>query len=315
MPEWVVARWPLKLLALGLAFAIWIAVTGEGRVIQTFDVPLDISLNESLVLKGSRVSTVQVSMRGPESLMRNVNPLRLAFRIDERDALPGELELLLTPDRLAPRVPPGIEVTRIDPDRLNLRVEPRLRRTLDVVPDFQGKPPEGYALYESRVQPQTVEVEGPEDEVSKLERVRTEPIRLDQQTESFTARVRAIPESPEARVVDPRSIEVRVEIDVAPKEVTVDKLPITVVGQTYQTTVEPATLRVVLSGPPRLLETLGRDRVRAVVDAAGLEPRSYQKMPVRVEFLDVVPRDLARIKIQSQSRDQVGVRVSDRKAS
>ena len=42
MLERLLANWPLKALALVLAFAIWLSITGQDRTVRDFTVPLEI---------------------------------------------------------------------------------------------------------------------------------------------------------------------------------------------------------------------------------------------------------------------------------
>jgi len=99
-------------------------------------------------------------------------------------------------------------------------------------------------------------------------------------------------------------------------DAVVEAVPIVISGQTYEATASPETVEVTLFGPPTLVASIGRDRMRAVADVAGLEPRSkaYRITP-RIELLDLPPRDLARITVKKVSRETVAVTVSDRRLS
>ena len=80
MLEWIVRRWHLKALALGLALAVWIAVTGEGRGVQDFRVPVDVHLGPDSTLAGIPPTNVTVRLRGPESLLRRLDPFDLSIK-------------------------------------------------------------------------------------------------------------------------------------------------------------------------------------------------------------------------------------------
>jgi YbbR domain-containing protein len=307
------ARWPLKLFALGLAFATWLAVTGENRVIQFFEVPLDplgISVDDDLLVTSASTSTVRVRVRGPESLVRGIDPLRLAFHVDLRGAGAGERSILLTPDLLA-GIPKELE-TWIEPERIAVRLDPKLRRSLTVVPLFMGQPPQGYQLYDFHVVPEQMDVEGPEASVRPLTRLRTEPIRLDHEQQPFAVRVPAVPDSPEVRLVDRTQPLVRVEIDQSPEEATYT-VPVRLRRRESGAQVEPAAVSVTLSGPPRLLRRIGPERVRAVADVGALAAGSRaHNVPLRVEVTDLEPQDRARVTVKSVSRREVVVRLPDR---
>ena len=148
--------------------------------------------------------------------------------------------------------------------------------------------------------------------VVPLKLLSTNPIRLDMRRESFTIRVSAVPEASTVRVVDPRPLEVRVEIDTTPVDRKFENLPVELVGQVYLTRMSPATLTLTLSGPPALVDGIVPDQIRLVADVAGLEPQAADRqVPVVVDFIDVPIEDRARVSVTSLSRNTVTVRVSD----
>ena len=93
MLERVLRNWPLKLLSLALAFAIWVAVTGENRVVQDVSVPVEISVSEELILASTPPNTATVRLGGSESLMRRLNRLPMVLSVDLTDAVEGDHEL------------------------------------------------------------------------------------------------------------------------------------------------------------------------------------------------------------------------------
>jgi YbbR domain-containing protein len=239
----------------------------------------------------------------------------MAMRVDLGDAPPGDHEVQLSKANLQ-NVPRDVTVAFIDPDRLSLTLGRRLRRELKVVPAFLGQPPEGYAFYGAQVLPEVIMVEGPESEVKQLELLNTNPIRLDQRTEPFQVRVSAVPEGTYVRVVDPRPLEVRVEVDAAPVERRFEQIPVRVTGGKYEATVTPGTVSITLSGPPAIVDGIRPESIRLLADISGLEPSGQsQRVEIWAEFQDIPPRDLSRITVKSLSRRVVGVQVSNRRIS
>jgi YbbR domain-containing protein len=313
MLERLSRNWPLKLLALGLAFAIWIAVTGDARVLQVYAVPLDISLPQDCIVAGPAPTKVNVSLRGPESAIRRLDPLKLSFRLDLTDAAPGQRNVQLAAESLA-GLESGIEVVRIEPDRFRLTVDRRLRKVLGVAPFIVGTPPAGFALYGARASPDRLEVEGPRNEVLGLDRLRTDPIHVDGKTASFVAVVNAVPDRPATRIVDPREISVQVEVDALPVKRGFDSVPVALTGRQFESAAQPSGVRILVSGPPALVLALRPDRIRAVAQISGLAPRREPYMvQVRIEFLDVSAPDLPRIAVKSVSPATIAVRISGRR--
>ena len=174
MSNWWRHRWHLKVLALALAFAIWIAVTGEGRGVQDFRVPVDVVLGSGATLAGSPPTNVTVRLRGPDSLLRRMDPYDLTIRVDLRDAAGGERTVQLTPRNLA-GVPRDVEVALIDPDRIRLAVAKKKRREVSIVPTIVGKPPRGYQVYRAVARPEALFVEGPETMPPRCPHLRCPP--------------------------------------------------------------------------------------------------------------------------------------------
>jgi YbbR domain-containing protein len=315
MASRLLRNWPLKLVALGLAFAIWVAVTGENRIVKDFPVPLEIVHSDARILASAPPKNVTVRLRGPEGQLRRLDPVSMAMRVDLGDAPPGDHEVQLSKADLQ-NVPRTVDVEFIDPDRLSLILGRRLRKELKVSPAFIGQPPEGYYFYGAQVLPETILVEGPESEVKPLDTLATNPIRLDQRTAPFQVRVGAVPKGTYVRVVDPRPLEVRVEVDVAPVERRFEKIPVRLVGQIFECRVSPENLDVTVSGPPAIIDGISPHWVRLLADVGELQPSSErQEVEVRAEFQEVPPKSLARITVKSISRRNVMVRVSDKRIS
>lgn len=306
-------NWPLKLLSLALALALWVAVTGIGVIVQDVTVPVEISLGESYTLIGAKPTVATVRLRGPETLLRGIDRSGMELLIDLGETSTGERTVQLSENNLVGR-PRGLELTGITPDRLTLQVDWKSRRPLPVVPSLLDQPPEGYAFYSARMVPDTLTVEGPRSEVRALNRLRTDPISLEGRTQPFMARVGAVPESPEIRVVESQLLEAHIEVDVAPVDAAFDAVPVVLAGQVHEAAATPSSIEVVLSGPPALLERIRPGQIRAIVDVSELAPSTepYHLAP-RVEFVDVPAADLPRISVKSMSRESVTVRLSGRR--
>ena len=299
MLERLLSHWPLKVLAVALAFVIWVAVTGEQSVLQEFAVPLEILLPETRILTVDTPTTVTVRLKGAESRMRRTSGLSMKLRVDLSDASLGEQDVVLSPSDLR-GVPGGVDIEFIDPDRLRLTVDRRARRELLVEPTFIGQPPEGFEFYGARLNPERLTVEGPASEVDSLEILRTNPIRLDMRRQPFTTPVSAVPDAPHVRVIAPRPVEVRVDVDAAPVERKFEGIAVERIGAQGAVEIEPETLTIVLTGPPALVDRIVPDQLRLVADVTGLEPRTTaHEVEVRVDFVDVPIEELSRIGVKS----------------
>ena len=305
MLDLLVRRWHLKLLALGLAFAVWVAVTGEGRGLLDLRVPVEVLLSEGVTLQGTPPTTVTVRLRGPEPLLRRIDPYDLDVRVDLRDAGSGERTVQLTPRNIS-GVPRDLEVAIIDPDHLRVAIARKTRREVPVIPSIVGKPPRGYAIYRAVARPDDLEVEGPETKLAPTTRLRTDPIRVDDRREPFTVRVGAVPDSVDLKVVDARPLDVTVDIDIAPVEATIERVPVVVAGDGAGAL--PALIAVRVAAPPEVLKRLRAGHIRGVVDLAAPASGASHGNLVRIDYPGLDDGERAMISVKTVSPRTVDVR-------
>lgn len=310
MLDQLTSNWALKILAVGLAFGIWVSVTGETSIVQDFSPPLDIRLPENHTLASDAPTTVTVRLRGTETSIRRMDELLLGVQVDLRDGVLGERDVTLT-ERNLTGVPRGVEMDFITPDRLSLVVDRRIRLRLPVEPTFIGTLPDGYFFYGAEVRPTKLVVEGPEKDLNTLKSLATTPIRLDTLTSPVNMRAEAVTQGPYVRIADAEPLRVRVIVDATPIERQFLQLPVQILGLQQPPDTAPTTVDVILAGPPYLIEALLAERLLAVADATGLAAGTNHKVPVRIDYLDVPDEDRSRIKVNGITPTTIDVRMTE----
>src|SRR5437867_8541727 len=111
------ALWPfrhfgLKVLSVGLAILLWMAVAGEETVERGLRVPLELQqFPAGLELAGEVPTTVDVRVRGASGTLSRVSAGEVVAVIDLRAARSGRRLFPLTPEQV--RVPFGVEVVQV----------------------------------------------------------------------------------------------------------------------------------------------------------------------------------------------------------
>ncbi len=114
----------LKLLALATAFLLWASYTSEPRVEVGYDVPVEfINVPDDLEITADAPVEVHVRLRGRSMVLRRLAPADIDVRVDLRGMIAGEMVYRPTAPELG--LPPGVEVVRIVPSELRIRLEPR----------------------------------------------------------------------------------------------------------------------------------------------------------------------------------------------
>ena len=303
--------WPLKAVALVLAFGIWVSITGQGRTLKDFSVPLEIDLGEERIATEPPPTTVTVRLEGSRTSIRMLHQdqLALAVRLDLRDAPLGEREVQFSEGHLD-GVPGGVDVSFFNPDRLRLVVDRRAQRKLKVTPELVGELPEGYSLYLARAIPDVIIVEGPEAALEIIGELHTDAIPLEGHRESFVAGVNVVPQDPQVSVLTTDPLEVRLLIDVSPVEVTFDKVPITLRSAGFEAKISPATAQVTVSGPPALVQQFTVRHLTAVVELTDPRPAQRHRVSVLGGVRNLSPRQKGLVSVVAVDPAQVSVQVT-----
>ncbi len=114
-------NWHLKLLALLIAFLLWAVYTAEPIAEVGYLVPLEFhGLPPGLELAEDVPTQIHVRVRGRPAILHRITPAELSIAIDLSGAAPGELLVRLAANHLD--LPPGVELTRISPAEVRLRL-------------------------------------------------------------------------------------------------------------------------------------------------------------------------------------------------
>lgn len=314
MLDRLLADWPLKLLSLVIAFTLWASITGEDQAVRDLDLPLAIQLGPEQIMANTPPKTVSVRLQGPRTVIRNIEPLELSVRLDLREGPTGETDVQLS-ERQLRGLPRRVDVQFFDPDRISLVVARRMRRELPVTPDLVGKPPTGFRVYEARVRPGKLTVEGPEGAVTSLTQLRTNPLQLEHRTRPFSESVSIVPDRPDVRIVDPRPLEVKVVVGANPVERRFDDVPILVPGGGGKRSVRPGTARVVVSGPPEIVDRLSAAQIRAVALVTESRSGADSRAAVEASVLDLPEEQMASVRVESVDPSSVTLSAETRRPS
>jgi len=166
----------LKLASLILATALWIFVILSGRTEITMDVPVVYTgLNQKLDMMDSP-KKVNVSIEGQGSLLKNIRRGEIRAVIDLSETKSGRSFFTLTKENF--ELPKTLLLTNIDPETISVTIESELRKNIPVKPVIVGRPAKGFTIFEIKVVPDNIVVEGPNSLVRKIYSVKTEPIDI-----------------------------------------------------------------------------------------------------------------------------------------
>jgi YbbR domain-containing protein len=189
----------LKVLALGLAAALWWFVVGESKVQVGYVIPLEIrSVPPGMTITNKVERQVEVRLAGPPFLLGKLQQADVTAAVDLSGAKPGRHVVPM--DDRSVKVPPGIKVQRVYPNEIEVALERLERRPLPVYVKINGKP-DARRIAKTEVVPPTLDVEALPGDFARI-RSLAAPVSIpDEGSEVFAENVRVELREGHARIV------------------------------------------------------------------------------------------------------------------
>jgi len=177
----------LHIWAILIAVVLWFQVHGQGAGSLTMEVGLQLQgLPQDMVVVNDLPDTVHVTVSGLQARLKAVNPQDIYVPFDASGlTLPGVVERVVKTGDI--RLPVGLEIEKIQPDRIELQVDRIVTRSIGVFPRLEL--PEGWHAENVSVEPPQVKLSGPEVWLDSLAEVETVAIQPEFKLGAFEAAV------------------------------------------------------------------------------------------------------------------------------
>ena len=202
----------LKLLSLGIAVLLWLAVAREPMAEVMITVPIEFTnAPDNLEISSESIPQVNVRERGPAGTVHNLGPAEVHAVIDLRSASSGEHTYDLAPNRI--RAPRDVQTLQVIPSQFRLSFDKRGTKTVKVEPRVIGSTAPGFRLEQVTVDPPTVGIAGPEKRVNEIDSVITDPVDASGVMGSATFTTHVYVSDPLVRLTSPSTVRVTVNTD------------------------------------------------------------------------------------------------------
>jgi YbbR domain-containing protein len=176
--RWIIKNPGWRLLSVVLAVIIWMNVATDPEMSTFISLPIQFKDPPNWIEVTSRTAeTVQVEARGSAGQLRDLANSRPAVTLDFSEVRePGERTF--TVERAAISLPRGVEIVHTTPAQLLFRFERSEHRRVPVKIRFKGEPANGLHVQSMRLQPETLEIVGPEARVRAIQEALSNPVDL-----------------------------------------------------------------------------------------------------------------------------------------
>ena len=211
----VLHNFGIKLLSPALAVGLWLAVASDPPAEVAVDVPIVFrNIPENLEISSESVPRSQIRVRGPQRVVRRLQPADIYAEIDLSGMKPGERTFDLTAQQV--HQPRELEVVQVVPNQFHLIFDTRLTRQVPVRPRAFGNFAAGYQIGRLEADPSSITISGPRQRVAAVEAAITDPIDASGTMERATFVRHAYVSDPLVQVMNPNPVRVTVIMEHAP---------------------------------------------------------------------------------------------------
>ena len=278
--EKLLSNLSLKIISLLLAIFLWFFVIGRRSSEIGINVPVRFeNLPKSMVIVNNPETQLEVRVQGPRTLLSSLDPTRISLSIDLSGAAAGRSTYHIFPEQIA--LPRGLQVSRINPSDVNLDFSPVVTRELSVRAKTEGDCARGYRIAQSNVTPARVNITGAAQELNRIESVETESVSLKDRNESFRVVVPLVTGGIHLIKVEPKKVEIQVEIVKILAKRWLRGVPIKVAGLSEgKFQVRPARIDLFIQGPELILSGLKPEEIKVSLEGSGLTPGKYRRRAI-----------------------------------
>jgi len=278
--EKLLSNLSLKIISLLLAVFLWFFVIGRRSSEIGVDVPVRFeNLPESLVIVNNPETHLEVRVQGPRTLFSSLDPARVNISIDLSGAKTGRSSYHIFPEQIV--LPRGLRVSRINPTEVDFEFSPVVIRELSVRTKTEGDCARGYRIAQINVTPARVNITGAAQELNRVEAVETESVSLKDRNESFRVVVPLVMGGIHLTKVEPKKVEIQVEIVKILAQRWLRGVPIKVVGLSgAKSQVRPAKVDLFIQGPELILSGLKPEEIKVYLEGSGLTPGKYRRRAI-----------------------------------
>jgi len=207
-------NWSLKLIAFVCAVILWMSLVPEEKIHgeRTLSVPLETrNIPADMELVEKSVSSVDITLRAPNRLLGQLTAADIEAVLDLKKATAAPEDFALAPSMVI--VQPDVNVVRVFPTKVHIRLERTNEIEMDIAPAIVGKVLAGFSIAKIEVTPSKTKVRGPESKFRPLDKLRTAAVDVTDLAATAEFDADLIVPRPDLRIASgPGRVKVRVVV-------------------------------------------------------------------------------------------------------
>lgn len=283
--EKLLNKWPYKLLCLGLAVVVYIIHSSMEYDTKTFTIPITVVEEGAVLNLDTSVQTVQLRIRSDTETIASIHESDFKATVNLNNiAVTGEYQLPINvaiSDKLDDNL---VFEVKQKPQSIKVAVEKKDIAYIKLVPSFVGDPAHGYEIDKYTIEPEYVEVVGPETVLKSTKEVKTEKIDLTDIKNDFTVEVKNRNLNSVLQLNDKGPYTVKVQMAASKMDRSFEKVPINFRGlnSNFVLIGDYPDVGFVLNGAINSLETYELLPSAAYVDLSSIKEAGTFELPLQL---------------------------------
>ncbi len=274
-------NWHIKLLSVVLAFIMWLYVDSLQEKERFFSVPLEIrNVPPEYIVSNEIPQFVKLVVRGKEETLSLIDSEGVTAYLDFGNNIGQSNRVAVKVDR--ENIPDGVSIKEISPRMVEVRIAKVITKKVRVVPVIVSKLPNGYTLEDLSIEPEFVEVRGPESLLEGFDSIYTEEIDIGSLTE--TTIIDAHADTSDARIALVGEAHITVKVNIKEEYVVkwLEGVPVVPVNlkEGLRASVQDGAVSLLLRMPRRIEQSLTVESLSVYFDCSGIEKPGYFHLPI-----------------------------------
>lgn len=165
------------ILSVLFVTGVWATFTRSMDTLIALEVPIRyLNRRPGMEIVEATPPTVRLQLSGAAALLRAVTPDQIQVSLNLRDAVLGKNTFSVTPEAIT--LPPGIQVIRITPPRVDVVVDVQVEKDVPVQADWIGRLDKDLVVTKVKIVPPDVRIAGRSQMVGNIRTLYTETIDL-----------------------------------------------------------------------------------------------------------------------------------------
>jgi len=283
-----------KILALVITIVIWIVVVSKSKETRTVEVKTKILLPKNKMLVNSPEKSIRVVAKGNKFAFARISDESRTLVVDLRKQESDRAMLYFDSRKFL--FSNYLEIEQISPKEIIYSMSKRITKKVKVNPYLDGQPLNGWRVKGVTIDPEYIEVTGPESELAAIDSVVTDRVVLNGLKTGITSKLSVLFRSPHISSISVKDVLIKVDIKRDVRSIVFKNIPVALENGGFAD-FYPSSISVKLKGPVEKLNQLHSTGIVAYV-----ENRKKKRYTVNRYFLKSLPKDVEPVEFEKVTK-------------